>query len=183
MEPAAFASPVLPKASLERRMRQPLRCSASSEPNLSRRDVLRAAALAAAAAGLPAQAQPAEVRWPAAHGSLAARTVSEAALRRSILYEKASGSLLPVSALPNVLKKMEEDVPILIGETHNQVSSHAAQLAALETLHAESTRPLVVGFEMLYRQHNPILDAYIDGAISLDTMLNRVNFERCWGFK
>lgn len=144
---------------------------------------MRTAALAAAAAALPAEAQPAEVQWPASQpASLAARTVAEAALRQSVLYEKASGSLLPVSALASVFRKMDEKVPILIGEVHDQVQSHAAQLAALQMLHAESKRPMVVCFEMFYRQHNPVLDEYIDGKISLDAMLNRVDFDRSWGF-
>jgi uncharacterized iron-regulated protein len=140
---------------------------------------MRAAALAVAAAALPARAV-ADARWPSA-SSLSARTVAESALRRSVLYEKASGSLLPMSALPAVLGKADRRC-ILLGEVHDELECHAAQLHALETLRMQTRRPLVVGFEMFYRQHTPVLTAFIGGKLGLDEMLRRVDWQNNWGF-
>ncbi len=43
-------------------------------------------------------------------------------------------------------------------------------------------RPLVVGFEQFYRAHNPFLEQYVAGAISLKSLLNVVQWDNIWGY-
>lgn len=145
----------------------------------SRREVLTGAAAAAAAALLPSSAAKSAPSPPPA--SMQARTVVERAAAKSVLYERASGSLLPVSALGSVLRKTGRRSPVIIGEIHNEVGSHAAQLAVLETL-LEQGGGLTVGFEMFGAGQTPILNSYVDGEIDLDEMLEKTQWNDEWGY-
>lgn len=154
-------------------------------PRLSRREALRIASLVSMSVAIPAGAVSAPGRADreaALAPSLRSRTVAEQALRQSVLYEEASGSLLPVSALANVIQKTDNKC-YLIGETHDELESHCAQLAALETIHRQDPgRPLVLGMEMFQRQHNAILQNYVSGNVSLQTMLTKAKWDENWGF-
>jgi hypothetical protein len=161
---------------------------------VSRRSMIRCATLAAVAGvlGPPAIAVPGPSGVLAKDlmfaPSMTAPTVSEVSLRKqSVLFELASGSFLPYSALPHVLDKNLTGDPlgrcVVLGEVHDEVQTHAAQLATLEyAMRLPDKRPLVVAFEQFYRMHSPVLDEYISGQISLDTMLTRTAWNSTWGF-
>lgn len=150
-------------------------CRGAPAMATSRRGVLAGAAAAAAAALLPAEGT--ALTAP----SLGMRTVASRAAAHSVLYERASGSLLPVSALGSVLRKAGDCV--IIGEVHTEVGCHSAQLAVLETLKQQGgNRGMTVGFEMFGVQQTPILAMYIDGEIGLDEMLERTKWNSEWGY-
>jgi hypothetical protein len=165
------------------------------QERISRRALIRYASLASAVSllGAPASADPSAMSDAVATEamvapSVTAATVSELSLRKqSVLFELASGSFLPFSALPHVLgKNLNGDLCgrcVVLGEVHDEIQTHAAQLATLEyALRLPDKRPLVVAFEQFYRMHNPILERYIAGEISLDTMLTRTAWASTWGF-
>lgn len=190
MASPTFCSPhtLLPQCVSPKLTRQIPLCAASgTDLRLSRRQALKIASLASVAAALPSSAAAAPEhgnasRYAALTPSLRSRTVAEQALRQSVLYEEASGSLLPVSALPKIIRKTDNNC-FLIGETHDELESHCAQLAALETIHREDpSRPLVLGMEMFQRQHNAILQNYVNGTASLQTMLAKARWDENWGF-
>lgn len=148
-------------------------------PSISRRSLLRAASICAVASfGGVAQASTSQQR---PISSLLAQTVAASALRRSVLFELASGSLLPVTALPHILNKSPRCV--LVGEIHDEIETHAAQLATIQHLYENGDRqPVVVAFEQFYRTDNSVLDQYISRSISLDSMLRKTQWKRNWGF-
>jgi hypothetical protein len=170
------------------RSRTVLTCTAGQTSNRqSRRALLRAAALAAAVVTVSPLATSTAANASSASPilSLSAPTVAEESLRHSILYELASGSLLPVSSLQHVLDRAQSQSRcFILGEVHDEVETHAAQLAALQVLQAMdgNRRPLVVAFEQFYRSDTPALLAYVDGKIGLDTLLKKTKFANNWGY-
>jgi uncharacterized iron-regulated protein len=159
-------------------------CSAIPRPNhQSRRSLLRSAALVSFAAAVSPGTKSACASTSPLSLSLAAPTVAEESLRHSVLFELASGSLLPVSSLQHVLERLQARC-LILGEVHDEVATHAAQLLTLQVLQRMDAgrRPLVVAFEQFYRGHTPILLDYTNGKISLDSLLSRTNFEKNWGY-
>lgn len=82
---------------------------------------------------------------------------------------------------------------IYVGEHHNSVLSHHAQLYIVSQVYrlkrpegAAASQPegrdLAVGLEMLPRRLQPQLDAYLAGAIDEDGFLQAVDWSHTWGF-
>lgn len=82
---------------------------------------------------------------------------------------------------------------IYVGEHHNSVLSHHAQLYILSQVYRlrrgegaaaslPEGRDLAVGLEMLPRRLQPQLDAYLAGAIDEDGFLQAVDWAHTWGF-
>lgn len=192
MDKTSFASPPGPFLQRHRKCRIQDACharkhgqkhtltkAAIDDCGISRRALLSAAGLLGASSLASSSMASTYRHWPGS--ALVAPTVVASALRQSVLFELASGSLFPVSALPHVLSKSSRC--ILVGEIHDEVETHAAQLATLQQLHETSrNRPVVVAFEQFYRLDNRVLAEYISGAISLDAMLKKTQWDRNWGF-
>lgn len=106
--------------------------------------------------------------------------------RHDVLFDSSSGSFIPASSLQTLLaryKGLLYDRCIVAGEVHDKPRTHAAQLAVLRCAAAlPDGRPLVVGFEQFYRVHNPILEQYVRGQISLPTLLRKTDWESTWGY-
>lgn len=105
---------------------------------------------------------------------------------RDRLYDTRSGSFVPASAINALLKR---DVGqafrrcIVAGEIHDNVCTHAAQLAVIEgAIRLPDAMPLVVGFEQFYRMHTPYLDAFVRGKLSMAGLLGKTRWEETWGF-
>ncbi|MCG2725459.1 MAG: ChaN family lipoprotein [Elusimicrobia bacterium] len=71
---------------------------------------------------------------------------------------------------------------VYVGEKHDQIKDHLAQLKALELLYPAKGKKIAVGFEMLNVTLQPILDDYAKGDISEDEFLEKANWEKEWGF-
>lgn len=70
---------------------------------------------------------------------------------------------------------------VLLGETHDRMEHHRWQLHTLAALHAR--RPdMVIGLEMLPRNAQPALDAWVQGEISEHSFLQQSEWTRSWGF-
>lgn len=117
---------------------------------------------------------------------LPASSAIEQSTPRDLLYDAASNRFVPPSALPTVLQQATGrlfDRCVIAAEIHNSPGSHMAQLASLESvLSLSDRRSVIVGCEMFYRQHTPVLDKYINGQIALDEMLESTNWDSIWGF-
>jgi uncharacterized iron-regulated protein len=74
----------------------------------------------------------------------------------------------------------ERDV-VLLGEQHDRMDHHRWQLHTLAGLHA--LRPdMVIGLEMLPREAQPALDAWVAGELDEAEFLDASNWHSAWGF-
>ncbi|MGM0987434.1 MAG: ChaN family lipoprotein [Pseudomonadota bacterium] len=70
---------------------------------------------------------------------------------------------------------------VLLGEQHDRLEHHRWQLHTLAALHAH--RPsMVIGLEMLPREAQPALDAWVAGELDEAAFLEQSGWHRAWGF-
>ncbi len=70
---------------------------------------------------------------------------------------------------------------VLLGESHTSASDHRWQLYMLAALHSRHPN-LVVGFEMLPRAAQPVLDEWSAGKIGEQEFLERSRWQQVWGY-
>ena len=92
--------------------------------------------------------------------------------------DPASGERL---ATPAVFDRLERAAIVLLGESHTALAHHRWQAAVLAGLHARQPR-LAVGFEMLPRRAQAALDAWSAGELGEAEFLERVDWQRVWGY-
>jgi uncharacterized iron-regulated protein len=84
-------------------------------------------------------------------------------------------------AQPELMRAMAAKRVVLLGETHDVAEIHRWQLHVMAFLHI--LRPsMAVGFEMFPRRVQPVLDAWVDGAMDTATFLERCEWAQVWGF-
>lgn len=71
---------------------------------------------------------------------------------------------------------------VYVGESHDQIKDHLAQLAALKALQMRRAAKVAVGFEMLNVTLQPVLDDYISGKITEAEFLVKADWAHEWGF-
>lgn len=71
---------------------------------------------------------------------------------------------------------------VYVGETHDQIKDHLAQLEALKALRVVRGSKVAVGFEMLNVTLQPVLDDYASGKITEAEFLQKADWEHEWGF-
>lgn len=72
---------------------------------------------------------------------------------------------------------------IVAAEIHDNILTHNAQLAVIDSARRMSDgKKLIVGFEQFYRNHNPLLDDFVQGNISTNTLLQKADWDYVWGF-
>ena len=70
---------------------------------------------------------------------------------------------------------------VLLGERHDRMEHHRWQLSTLAHLRAHRS-DLVIALEMLPRQAQPALDAWVDGELDEDAFLAASDWYTHWGF-
>lgn len=71
---------------------------------------------------------------------------------------------------------------VYVGESHDQLLDHQAQLEALKAMKIARGSKIAVGFEMLNASLQPILDEYTAGKLTQEEFLDKVNWKKEWGF-
>lgn len=80
-----------------------------------------------------------------------------------------------------LMPELAERRVLLLGERHDRLDHHRWQLHTLAALHAH--RPsMVIGLEMLPREAQPALDAWIAGELDESAFLAASDWQRAWGF-
>ncbi len=92
--------------------------------------------------------------------------------------DPASGKRLPTRG---VFERLSQASIVLLGEAHTTHAHHRWQAYVLAGLHAHKP-DLQVGFEMLPRQAQPVLDAWSSGRLDQAQMLEQVEWDRVWGY-
>lgn len=80
-----------------------------------------------------------------------------------------------------LMQAMARKRVVLLGETHDVAEIHRWQLHVTAFLHL--LRPqMAVGFEMFPRRIQPVLDAWVEGAMDTSTFIERSEWAQVWGF-
>jgi uncharacterized iron-regulated protein len=99
-------------------------------------------------------------------------------LRPGDVVETTTGQILSFESLLNNLSEVQI---IYVGETHTRQEDHHLQLEILKGLQARHPS-LILALEMFPREVQPILDHYSLGQITEKEFLERVDWEKNWGY-
>ncbi|MDI5892348.1 ChaN family lipoprotein [Halomonas rhizosphaerae] len=93
-------------------------------------------------------------------------------------WQVAGGETLTTTGL---MAELAGTDVVLLGEQHDRLDHHRWQLHTLAALHAH--RPeMVIGLEMLPREAQPALDAWVAGELDEAAFLEQSDWRRAWGF-
>jgi uncharacterized iron-regulated protein len=81
----------------------------------------------------------------------------------------------------DTLQKLGKANIIYLGETHDRLVDHQAQLAILKALHRSNPR-LAIAMEMFQRPDQAALDAYLAETVDEETLLAQTKYRQRWGF-
>lgn len=80
-----------------------------------------------------------------------------------------------------VLQKLAQANVVYLGETHDRLADHQAQLAIVQALH--QLRPkLAIGMEMFQRPYQAVLDRYLMGGLTEAALQNQSQYQKRWGY-
>lgn len=97
--------------------------------------------------------------------------------RHSIWVDGRSGE--PV-AYTELLQDLNRADVVYLGEKHTIQRHHDLQAAVVHAL-TQSDRPIVVGFEMLEKNDQPMLDRYWRGELDFEAFASEIQWHRQWG--
>ena len=92
--------------------------------------------------------------------------------------DPASGEILDIE---NVFERIEGTRIVLLGESHTVVAHHRWQHYMLAALHSRNAN-IAVGFEMLPRRAQSVLDAWSAGQLTEDEFLEQSQWDKVWGY-
>src|SRR4028118_1992351 len=96
----------------------------------------------------------------------------------------AQSTSTPSQQQPNQQKILQELVKanvVYLGETHNNLEDHKAQLEILQALHQQN-RKIAIAMEMFQRPFQDVLDQYLAGKITEAQLVEQSEYEKRWGF-
>ncbi|HMK65180.1 MAG TPA: ChaN family lipoprotein [Thermodesulfobacteriota bacterium] len=99
-------------------------------------------------------------------------------LKPGDIIETATGSLL---SFEEMLQNLTRSSIIYAGEVHSSPEDHRIQLSILKGLYGQDPS-LVLAMEMFPREVQPLLDQYSEGRLTEGEFLQKVNWEKNWGF-
>ncbi|PLX77287.1 MAG: hypothetical protein C0615_05505 [Desulfuromonas sp.] len=77
------------------------------------------------------------------------------------------------------LEDLRQAQVIFIGELHDHIGHHQAQLAVIDALDDDPKMPLAIGLEMFQHNNQHILDRWVDNELPLERFL--VHYHENWG--
>lgn len=80
-----------------------------------------------------------------------------------------------------MLSELAKHDVVLLGEQHDRLAHHRWQLHTLAGLHAHRAK-MVIGLEMLPREAQPALDAWVAGELDEAAFLEASDWDQAWGF-
>lgn len=81
----------------------------------------------------------------------------------------------------NILQALAKANVVYLGETHDSLEDHKAQLQILQALHQQN-RKIAIAMEMFQRPYQNILDQYLAGKITEAQLVEQTEYEQRWGF-
>ena len=92
---------------------------------------------------------------------------------------------IAVAEVTKIISQIEQNDVIYLGENHNSLANHQAQLEIITQLYqnqANSNEELAIALEMFQRPFQPILDRYVESKISEAELLEQTKYNSRWGF-
>lgn len=89
--------------------------------------------------------------------------------------------LKQTNPLLEIIKDIDTQRVVLVGETHTRYDHHLIQLEVLKLLH-QKPEPLAIGVEWFQRPFQAHLDAYIAGEMSEQEMLEKTGYFERWRY-
>lgn len=80
-----------------------------------------------------------------------------------------------------VLQELAKADVVYLGETHDSLKDHQAQLEILQQLYQRHSK-MAIALEMFQRPYQNILDRYIAGHLSEQELLEQSEYNQRWGF-
>ena len=81
----------------------------------------------------------------------------------------------------SVLQQLATADVVYLGETHDDINDHQAQLAIIQSLHRLNPN-LAIAMEMFQRPYQSALDRYLAGTITETQLKELTEYETRWGF-
>jgi uncharacterized iron-regulated protein len=81
-----------------------------------------------------------------------------------------------------VLQRLTQAHVVYLGETHDRVSDHQAQLEIIRALQQQHPQ-LAIALEIFQRPFQPLLDQYLHGKITEAELLQRSEYQKRWGYE
>ncbi|MEA5539507.1 ChaN family lipoprotein [Limnoraphis robusta Tam1] len=85
------------------------------------------------------------------------------------------------SSQQRILQNLKSADVVYLGETHDQLKDHLAQLNIIKALYHKNSQ-IVIGLEMFQRPYQEVLDQYIAGSISETELIEKSQYLQRWGF-
>lgn len=86
-----------------------------------------------------------------------------------------------IKSIKDIVKVAKLYPVIFVGEHHDNYAHHLNQLEIIKELYSQDKK-IAVGFEMIQKQFQPVLDDYIKGNISEYEFLKQVDYYNRWSF-
>ncbi len=80
-----------------------------------------------------------------------------------------------------LLKNLAKDQVIYLGETHDSLPDHQAQLEIIQALYQQNSK-LAIALEMFQRPFQPVLDRYVAGQLTEVELQQQSEYDQRWGF-
>ncbi len=80
-----------------------------------------------------------------------------------------------------ILAKLKKANVIYLGETHDQIADHQAQLQIIQSLYQNNPK-IAIGLEMFQRPSQGVIDQYIAGKITEEQLIEQTEYNQRWGF-
>jgi len=81
----------------------------------------------------------------------------------------------------SLLKKVSTKRAVLLGEHHSNEAHHQWHLQTIKTLYSIK-KNLVLGFEMFPRRLQPVLDEWVEGKLTEEAFIEKLDWDSFWGF-
>ena len=79
-----------------------------------------------------------------------------------------------------LLERLESSRVVFVGEAHDQIEHHLAELRVIQGLLAKG-KDLVIGMEMFTRSQQPVLDRWSQGDLTETEFRKQTRWEKTWG--
>jgi len=94
---------------------------------------------------------------------------------------KITNGIENVDNLDELIDDLLEKRIVYIGEVHDKLLHHEAQLEIIKSLYAKNNK-IAIGMEMFQEDFQGVINRYLSGEISEEVFLKNTEYESRWGF-